>query len=54
MKLLDDHAVLLLVAFVLTLIVYMVLSLTGKPVDERIIGTIAVGALGGLLARTHD
>lgn len=54
MKLFEDHAFLLLVTFVATLIVYLVLSITGKPVDERIVGTIAVGALGGLLARTHD
>jgi hypothetical protein len=49
MKLFDDHAFLIFLGLALVLVCYTVIVIIGKPVDERIIGTIAVGLSGGLL-----
>jgi hypothetical protein len=51
MKLLEDHAVLLLIALLAIIVAYVVIVLAGKPVDERIIGVgfvVTIGALAGL------
>lgn len=51
MKLLEDHAFLLLIALLSILVAYVVVVLSGSPVDERIIGVgfvVTIGALAGL------
>ena len=49
MKLFEDHAFLIFLALVVVLACYTAIVSIGKPVDDRIIGTIAVGLAGGLL-----
>jgi len=49
MKLLEDHAFLIFLAFMAVLICYTVIVLAGKPVDERIIGIMGLGLATGLL-----
>jgi hypothetical protein len=49
MKLFGDHAFLIFAALVVVLIVYAIIVLAGKPVDERIIGIIGLGLATGLL-----
>ena len=49
MRLFEDHAFLIFLGMLAALLTYLVCVIVGKPVDERIIGTIAVGLAGGLL-----
>jgi len=49
MKLFEDHAFLIFLGLVLVIVCYAVIVSIGKPVDDRIIGTIGVGLAGGLL-----
>ena len=49
MKLFEDHAFLIFLGLVLVIACYTAVVVVGKPVDDRIIGTIAVGLAGGLL-----
>jgi len=51
MKLFNDHLVWLVVSLAMVLIVVLVLSLTGHPVDDRLISggvLFLVGAIAGL------
>lgn len=46
----EDHAFLLFLALLLVLLSYTVITIVGKPVDEKIIGVgfvVLVGALAG-------
>jgi hypothetical protein len=50
MKLFEDHAFLLFLALLLVLLSYTIITIVGKPVDEKIIGVgfvVLVGALAG-------
>ena len=49
MKLFQSHAFLIFLGLVGTLTVYAVIDLAGRPIDDRVIGTIGVGLAGGLL-----
>ena len=49
MRLFEDHAFLIFLGLLAALLTYVVCVLFGKPVDERIVGTIGVGLSGGLL-----
>jgi hypothetical protein len=49
MKIFEDHAFLIFAALDVVLIVYAIIVLAGKPVDERIIGIIGLGLATGLL-----
>jgi hypothetical protein len=49
MKIFEDHAFLIFAALVVVLIVYAIIVLAGKPIDERIIGIIGLGLATGLL-----
>ena len=49
MKLFEDHAFLIFLALVVVIVSYGVIVIVGKPIDDRIIGTIGVGLAGGLL-----
>jgi len=49
MKLFQSHAFLIFLALCLVIIAYGVIVIVGKPIDDRIIGTIGVGLAGGLL-----
>ena len=49
MRLFDDHAFLIFLGLIAALATYLVVVIVGKPVDERIIGTIAIGLATGLL-----
>jgi hypothetical protein len=49
MKLFEDHAFLIFLGLLAVVVCYMVIVIVGRPVDERIIGTIAVGLASGLL-----
>ncbi len=51
MKLFEDHAFLLFGALVLVIISYTVITIAGKPVDERIIGIGFVALVGALAGR---
>jgi hypothetical protein len=50
MKLFEDHAFLLFAALLLVLASYTIITIVGRPVDEKIIGVgfvVLVGALAG-------
>jgi hypothetical protein len=49
MKLFEDHAFLIFLGLALVIGCYTVIVIVGKPIDDRVIGTIAVGLSGGLL-----
>lgn len=51
MKLFDDHAFLLFLALLTVLLSYTIITIVGKPVDEKIVGVgfvVLIGALAGL------
>ncbi len=50
-RLFDDHAFLLFLALSLVVICYTVITILGKPVDERIIGVGFVALIGALAGR---
>ncbi len=50
-RLFDDHAFLLFLALVLVVLSYTVITVLGKPVDERIIGVGFVALVGALAGR---
>jgi hypothetical protein len=50
MKLFEDHAFLLFAALLLVVVSYTIITIVGRPIDERIIGVgfvVLVGALAG-------
>jgi len=49
MKLFESHAFLIFLGLMIALTCYTVIVIVGKPVDDRVIGTIGVGLAGGLL-----
>jgi len=49
MKLFQDHAFLIFLGLALVILCYTVIVVIGKPIDDRIVGTIGVGLAGGLL-----
>ena len=49
MKLFEDHAFLIFLGLMVVIVCYTLIVIVGKPIDDRIIGTIAVGLAGGLL-----
>jgi hypothetical protein len=51
MKLFEDHAFLLFLALVGVILSYTVITILGKPVDERIIGIGFVALIGALAGR---
>ncbi len=51
MKLFDDHAFLLFLALFLVLLSYVIITIAGKPVDEKIIGVGFVALVGALAGR---
>ncbi len=52
MKLFDDHAFLLFIALFLVLLSYTVITIVGRPVDEKIIGVGFVALVGALAGRS--
>lgn len=49
LSLFRDHAFLIFLGLLLVIVCYTIIVIVGKPVDDRIVGTIAVGLAGGLL-----
>jgi len=49
MKLFQDHAFLIFLGLAVVILCYTVIVVIGKPIDDRIIGTIGVGLACGLL-----
>jgi hypothetical protein len=50
-SLFDDHAFLLFIALVAVILSYTIITIAGKPVDERIIGIGFVALIGALAGR---
>ncbi len=50
-RLFDDHAFLLFLALALVVVSYTIITILGKPVDERIIGVGFVALVGALAGR---
>ncbi len=50
-RLFDDHAFLLFIALALVVVSYTIITVLGKPVDERIIGVGFVALIGALAGR---
>ena len=50
-QLFNDHAFLLFLALLLVLLSYTVITIVGKPVDEKIIGVGFVALVGALAGR---
>jgi len=51
MKLFEDHAFLLFLALVLVVASYTIITIAGKPVDEKIVGIGFVALIGALAGR---
>ncbi len=50
-RLFDDHAFLLFLALFLVLLSYTIITIVGRPVDEKIIGVGFVALVGALAGR---
>lgn len=51
MRIFEDHAFLLFLALVLVVASYTIITIAGKPVDEKIIGIGFVALVGALAGR---
>jgi len=50
-QLFDDHAFLLFLALLLVITSYTIITIAGKPVDEKIVGIGFVALVGALAGR---
>lgn len=54
MRLFDDHAFLLFLALLAVLGCYTIITITGKPIDEKIVGVGFVALVGALAGRADS